>query len=192
MSNALFLREYFRNWQAVGAVAPSSPHLARRMMEYAEVWRASHVLELGPGTGVFTHAIADVMPTGGEYLGLDLNASFLHLLRSKHPQFEFQEAGAESFDYGGYLDGRPPFDTVISGLPWTSFPRSLQEAILDAVIPHLAPGARFATFAYWGFHQLPSGRRFRELLHDRLPGVETSQVVWANLPPAFIYVGRKR
>ncbi len=192
MSNALFLREYFRNWQSVGAVAPSSPHLARRMMEYAEVWRAEHVLELGPGTGVFTESAADVMPAGSSYLGIDLNESFLSVLRPKFPRFQFVQAAAQEFDFSSHIKGQKPFDAVISGLPWTAFPRSLQEAILDHVLPNLAPGARFATFAYWGFHRLPSGCRFRELLHDRLPGVETSQVVWANLPPAFIYVGRKK
>ena len=191
MSTALFLREYVRNWQSVGAVAPSSPHLARRMMEYAEVWRAEHVLELGPGTGVFTRSVADVMPAGGSYLGIDLNPSFLDTLRPQFPKFRFEQAAAQEFDFAPYLKDRKPFDALISGLPWTAFPRSLQEAILDHVLPNLASGARFATFAYWGFHRLPSGRRFRELLHDRLPGVETSRVVWANLPPAFVYVGRK-
>jgi phospholipid N-methyltransferase len=61
---------------------------------------------------------------------------------------------------------------------------------LGNVLPHLAPNGRFATFAYYGFHQLPSGQRFRDLLHQKLTGVETSRVVWANLPPAFVYVGR--
>ncbi len=191
MSNALFIREYFRNWQSVGAVAPSGPHLARRMMEAAEIWRAEHVLELGPGTGVFTESAADVMPEGSSFLGIEMNGEFVQRLRPRFPKFRFEVAAAQEFDFPSYLEDKAPFDAVVSGLPWTAFPRSLQEAILDQMLPHLAPGARFATFAYWGFHELPSGRRFRELLHDRLPGVETSRVVWANLPPAFIYVGRK-
>ena len=56
---------------------------------------------------------------------------------------------------------------------------------------HLAPGGCFVTFAYYGFHQLPGGRRFRALLERLLPQVTTTEVVWANLPPAFVYVGRK-
>lgn len=191
MSTALFFREYLRNWQSVGAVAPSSPHLARRMMEVAEVWRAQHILELGPGTGVFTESAADVMPSSGNFLGIELNDEFVQRLRPRFPRMQFEVAAAQEYDFSNYMADKEPFDAVVSGLPWTAFPRSLQEAILDNVLPHLALGARFATFAYWGFHELPSGRRFRELLHDRLPGVETSRVVWANLPPAFIYVGRK-
>jgi phosphatidylethanolamine/phosphatidyl-N-methylethanolamine N-methyltransferase len=191
MSAAAFFNEFLRNWQTTGAVAPSSPILAARMMEAAEVWRARHVLELGPGTGAFTEAISDSMPHGAEYLGVELNEKFVHSLRPRFPGMNFMAGAAQEVDLSAYCRDRRPFDVVISGLPWTAFPRQLQMAILDNVLPNLAPGGCFATFAYWGFHQLPSGREFRQLLHQNLPGVETSRVVWANMPPAFVYVGRK-
>jgi phospholipid N-methyltransferase len=161
------------------------------MMETAEVWRARHVLELGPGTGAFTGIIQDTMPNGGNYLGIELNEGFVKSLQPRYPDFNFVKAAAQEFDLESYCADKEPFDVIVSGLPWTVFPRSLQEAILGNVLPHLAPGGRFATFAYWGFHQLPSGRQFRHLLHENLPGVETSRIVWANMPPAFVYVGRK-
>jgi phosphatidylethanolamine/phosphatidyl-N-methylethanolamine N-methyltransferase len=191
MSAATFFSEFLRNWQTMGAVVPSSPILAARMMESAEVWRARNVLELGPGTGAFTEAICDTMPHGSEYLGIELNETFVRSLRPRFPGMKFVAAAAQQFDLGQYCDGKPKFDVIVSGLPWSAFPRELQTAILDNVLPHLAPGGCFATFAYWGFHHLPSGRQFRHLLHENLPGVETSRVVWANMPPAFVYVGRK-
>ena len=192
MSARVFFREYLRNWKAVGAVAPSSRALARRMMEAAEVWRASHLLELGPGTGAFTRAIADSMPGGSRYLGIEMNGEFVRKHRVQFPAFRFQQAAAQEFDFHGDAQDARPFDVIVSGLPWAAFPVRLQHAILDHVLPRLAPGGRFATFAYWGFHQLPSGRRFRSLLHDRLHGVEITRVVWRNLPPAFVYVGVKK
>ena len=191
MSAASFFQEFIRNWKTVGAVAPSSPALASRMMESAEVGKARHVLELGPGTGAFTEAILDAMPHGSSYLGIELNEAFVSQLRPRFPTMDFRVAGAQEFDFASYLADREPFDVVVSGLPWTAFPQSLQEAILTNVLPHLSPGGRFATFAYYGFHRLPSGQRFRGLLHNRLPGVETSRVVWGNVPPAFVYVARK-
>lgn len=191
MSAASFFQEFIRNWKTVGAVAPSSPALAYRMMESAEVGRARHILELGPGTGAFTSAILDSMPHGSTYLGIELNEAFVTQLRPRFPSMDFRIAGAQEFDFASYLSGREPFDVVVSGLPWTAFPQSLQEAILANVLPHLCDGGRFATFAYYGFHRLPSGQRFRGLLHNKLPGVETSRVVWGNVPPAFVYVARK-
>ncbi|HCN75713.1 MAG TPA: methyltransferase [Verrucomicrobiales bacterium] len=191
MATDSFLQEFFRNWKTVGAVAPSSPALATRMMESAQVGQAAHVLELGPGTGAFTGAILDSMPHNCRYLGIELNGAFVAKLRGAFPGLDFREAGAQEFDFGSHLEGKQPFDVIVSGLPWTAFPPDLQRAILGNVLPHLKPGGRFATFAYYGFHQMPGGRRFRGLLHELLPGVESSRVVWRNLPPAFVYVGRK-
>lgn len=191
MSAAAFLKEFCQNWQTVGAVAPSSPALAERMMEASGVWQARRILELGPGTGAFTRAIADVMPHGAEYLGVELNGTFVDQLRPRFSNMRFECAGAQEFDFAGVLPPGEKFDAVISGLPWTAFPRGLQEAILNNVMPHVASGGCFATFAYWGFHQLPSGRRFRSLLHEMATGVETSRIVWRNLPPAFVYIARK-
>lgn len=191
MSSPTFLKEFCQNWQTMGAIAPSSLALAERMIEAAGVWQSRRVLELGPGTGAFTAAIADVMPHGSEYLGIELNDSFVKQLRPRFPQMRFECAGAQEFDFTCALPEGTKFDTIISGLPWTAFPRGLQESILSNVLPHLAPGGCFATFAYWGFHHLPSGQRFRSLLHGLTHGVETTRVVWRNLPPAFVYIARK-
>lgn len=161
------------------------------MTELAEVWRAGRVVELGPGTGALTSAVLEDLPHEAAYLGLELNADFVSALRQRHPARRFEQAAAQDFDFNTVWPDDGSFDVVISGLPWASFPSPLQNAILDNVLPRLRPGGRFATFAYWGFHRLPAGRRFRELLHARLDGIETSRVLWANLPPAFIYIGRK-
>ncbi len=191
MSAVTFFKEFSRNWKTVGAVAPSSPTLAKRMMKSAEISKARHILELGPGTGALTTAIQDARSKSSAYLGIEINTTFANQLRRRFKDMSFEVAGAQEFDFAAYLKDREPIDVIISGLPWTAFPRSLQEAILGNVLPHLAPSGRFATFAYYGFHCMPSGQRFRELLHQNLPGVETSRVVWANVPPAFVYVGRK-
>ncbi len=191
VSSLSFAKQALRNWREVGAVAPSSPKLGERMTELAEVWRAERVVELGPGTGALTTAVLDDLPHTSDYLGLELNGDFVRTLRARHPEHRFEHAPAQEFDFTSIWPDDAGFDVVISGLPWTSFPEALQKSILDNVLPRLRPGGRFATFAYWGFHQLPAGRGFRALLHSRLDGVESSRVLWANLPPAFIYIGRK-
>lgn len=190
MSALTFAKQAFRNWKEVGAVAPSSPQLGIRMAELAEVWRAERVVELGPGTGALTSAVLDTMPHESSYVGLELNRPFVEALRVRHPEQRFEVAAAQDFDFSSVWPEDTSFDVVISGLPWTAFPAGLQMSILDHVLPKLRPGGRFATFAYYGFHQLPAGRRFRQLLHSRLAGVETSRVLWKNLPPAFVYIGR--
>ncbi|MFO1439288.1 MAG: methyltransferase domain-containing protein [Verrucomicrobiaceae bacterium] len=188
MSASAFLREFARNWKTVGAIAPSSPALAEKMMVASGAAHARHILELGPGTGAFTEALARVMPDSADYLGLELNEAFVHRLHAQFPGMRFECCCAQKFDLK-QPDFREGFDVIISGLPWTAFPEELQKAILGNVLPHLAPGGRFVTFAYFGFHKLPAGQHFRDLLGTLLPNVTTTEVVWANLPPAFVYVG---
>ncbi len=191
MSARAFFREYLRNWKTVGAIAPSSSVLARRIVDAADVRRARRVLELGPGTGAFTEAIIEAMPAGCEYLGIELSADFTRRLRGRFQGHRFENASAQDFEFASCLGGAEGFDVILSGLPWASFPHDLQTAILDNVLPRLAPGGRFATFAYWGFHRLPRARQFHALLHKHLPGAESSRVVWRNLPPAFVYIAQR-
>ena len=67
------------------------------------------------------------------------------------------------------------------------FPDDLQERILDAMIRVMPPGGVFVTFAYLQGLMLPAGRRFRRNLKRRFSNVETSDVIWLNLPPAVVY-----
>ena len=187
----VFLRHFFTNWQATGAIAPSSRRLARQVVELAGVAEAGSILELGPGTGPFTQVIDEVMPRDSRYLGLELNPVFAERLRAKHPHMGFVTTAAQDYDYDLTLKPGECFDTIVSGLPWTAFPEALQIAILDHALSRLRPGGRLVTFAYLGFHLLPKGRHFRELLESRLGRVECGQTVWRNLPPAFVYAGTK-
>src|SRR5580700_7324440 len=95
----IFFREYIKNFQDTGALAPSSPGLARKMMQAARVSKAQNLLELGPGTGAFTKEIRRTLPQGASYLGLDMNAAFIGSLRSQFPEMRFEQAAAQDFDY---------------------------------------------------------------------------------------------
>ena len=52
----LFWRQYISSPLAIGAIAPSSERLARQMIRHLSPG-AGLVMELGPGTGVFTRAL---------------------------------------------------------------------------------------------------------------------------------------
>lgn len=186
----MFLREFLTDWKTVGAIAPSSPALAERMADVAHVSSAQRVLELGPGTGALTEAIRKKLAPGSCYLGIERNKAFADQLCGKFPELHFAASCILEYDLDEHCRGNGGyFDAVVSGLPWTAFPHSLQEQILDHVIPRLAPGGRFVTFAYTGFHWLPAGQRFHSLLKRRLPQVRRTSTVWLNVFPAFVYVG---
>lgn len=185
-----FFREFIFNWKSVGAVAPSSPMLASLLAESAHIRTAGKVLELGPGTGPITEAISKSIPAQAHYLGLEMNESFVKQLRERFPAMQFEAVAAQTFDFDQVLGSDGSFDAIVSGLPWTAFPESLQIAILDHVMARLRPGGLFVTFAYAGFHLLPSGRHFRKLLSSRVATLETTHTIWGNFPPAFVYVAK--
>src|SRR5437762_1805037 len=120
-----FFQQSLCNWRHTGAVAPSSPELAQCMVDAAGISRAAAVLELGPGTGAITQLIARALPAASHYLGLELNGTFVQRLRRRFPRLRFEQAPAQEFDFDEELGPRGFFDSVVSGLPWTSFSEEL-------------------------------------------------------------------
>ena len=76
-------------------------------------------------------------------------------------------------------------DAIVSGLPWASFPQSLQTRILDATMKVLRPGGQLVTFAYHTGLLMPAGRRFQRLLPRYFSKITRGRSVWRNTPPAF-------
>lgn len=186
-----FLREALRDPRNVGAIAPSSRRLARLAAERAELGGAGIVVELGPGNGAFTGEILDRMDSDALYVGIEINGAFVEALRKDYPDARFVHASAAAI--GAVLQevGMGTCDRVVSGIPWSNLGEDEQDAILGAVTEAMTPDALFLTFAYYPLHRLPGGRSTRRALERHFGLVERSEVVYGNLPPAFVYVCRK-
>ena len=182
-----FLATFLRHPIKTGAVAPSSRWLAERMTEDMALREAETVVELGPGTGVFTRAILDHIGSETIFLAIEINPAFAVELERQFPQAHIINGSAENLDEYLAQYGRASADSVLCGLPWAGFTQDLQDRLLSAVLKALKPGGRFATFAYCHGAVLPAGRRFREMLESNFAKVRTTKVVWRNLPPAFVY-----
>ena len=186
-----FLREFLRNPAHTGAIAPSSAGLAKTMNEWTAWENARVVLELGPGTGVFTRAILDRLRPQARFLAIELNAVFVTELRQQFAEVEICHDNVGNLEAICAHAGITEVDAILSGLPWASFPADLQDRCLHAITRVLRPGGQFCTFAYLQGLCLPAGRRFRRLLGQHFSGVERSATVWRNLPPAFVYRCRR-
>lgn len=182
-----FIRQFLRNPAAIGAVAPSSTGLAQRMVEWIDWPCVDAVAEYGPGTGVFTRSILDAKRPESDFFAIELNGEFCQGLADAFPDVRvFNDSVANIAVHCREL-GIAHLDAVICGLPWAAFPTALQRECLEALRSVLKPGGQFATFAYLQGLLLPAGQRFRRLLPRYFESVETSPVVWNNLPPAFVY-----
>ena len=195
MANTLsFFRQFLAHPVSTGAISPSSSHLAREMVSWFDWNQVNVVVEFGPGTGVFTSEILRSKRDLTRFFAIERNPDFARHLRERFPRVttycdSVAHVARLSAEEGLVGDGAGDgaIDAIVCGLPWAAFGAALQDDLLAATVESLRPGGQFATFAYLQGTWLPSGMRFARKLKQSFGAVETSRVVWRNLPPAFIY-----
>lgn len=185
------LRDFFVQavvkYRETGAIAPSSPYLARLIADQSGLERGGEVVEVGPGTGVFTEELIRRITPNSRLTLIEKNTCFANLLRKKFPTVRVLEACAT--ELGKHLNDHsiPAADSIISGLPWAVMPPHLQEKLLKQIQKILATDGVFTTFAYFGPHLLPSGKQFRRRLETCFHNVTRTPIEMRNFPPAFVY-----
>jgi phosphatidylethanolamine/phosphatidyl-N-methylethanolamine N-methyltransferase len=176
----VFLRSSALRPRCVGAIAPSSRGLARLICSEIEASGAP-VLELGPGTGVFTQAL---LARGIEPMQLTLIEAlpeFAALLRHRYPG-----ARVLACDAAGLADAalypEACVAAAVSGLPLRAMPSEVIDAIIASVFAWLRPGACLYQFTYGLRCPIPRAILQRHQLRAHAMGR-----VWRNLPPATVY-----
>jgi phosphatidylethanolamine/phosphatidyl-N-methylethanolamine N-methyltransferase len=179
-----FLGAFVREPLTVGALWPSSAALARKVLDSCDFSPGDTVVELGPGTGAFTKLILDRLRGHGRFLAIEINKTNVSVLRRRFAGLEIIHDSAEHLPR--YL-GRKKANCVISGLAWGNMLPRTQNRMLAAVLRSVMPGGQFVAFAYVHAAWYPTSVRFRRRLARHFDRVETTSIVWRNLPPAFVY-----
>ncbi len=175
-----FLRGFLERPKQVGSIIPSSRWMERRITRTAELANARLVIELGPGTGGTTRALLQAMRPDATLLAIEINPGFCDLLRETIDDRRLivhEGSAAEISDaLTKHEQGAP--DVVLSGIPFSTMPRSLGLAILRSVRESLAPGGRFVAY------------QFRDVVHTlgkRVFGPASVQLELLNVPPMRVY-----
>lgn len=184
------LGKFLRHPRTVGAVAPSSAALARRMVDGIGA-AGERIVELGPGTGSFTRAIVERLAPGARLLAIEIDPAFAEGIRRRWPAVECVCASAEELPSLGAARGFVPVDRIISGLPFASLPEAITRGILDGIEQTLRPEGTFTTFQYVHAYGLPPAVAFRHDLTRRLGAPPTSALVLLNVPPAWVLTWRR-
>lgn len=186
-----FLKQFIKYPGKTGSVAESSSALCNSLTQPLENGENSVILELGTGSGAVTEAIFDRKNRRARYIGFEINEEFAEITKERVPQAEVINKNAVYAPEIIEKMGIDKCDCVVSGLPWSIFPESLQNELLDSLTQVLKPGGTFVTYAYVHGSILPSARRFYRKIYTRFEKVDKSRVVWSNLPPAVVYVAEK-
>lgn len=178
-----FIRSWLEKPLAIGAVAPSSRMLARRMARYVDPKTDGPVIELGPGTGPVTEALVARGIAPERLVLVEFNPHFCALLRDRYPDATVVQGDA--FQLGWLVRDlmRNPAAAVVSGLPLVIKPMRMRMRLLRDALELLRPSAPFVQFTYAMAPPIPR----------TVSGVttEASERIWMNLPPARVWVYRK-
>ena len=180
--NLDFFRGFLRNPEQVGSIIPSSRFLERRIISLAELGSARVVVELGPGTGGTTRAILAAMPAASRLLAIELEPRFGEILESiDDPRLVAHIGSAAELSSILRHHGLERPDVVISGIPFSTMPREVGTAVIEAVRDNLAPGGRFVAYQFRGH----VGRLARPVL-----GKPDVVFEFLNVPPMRLYQWR--
>ena len=177
-----FLRAWLRDPRSVGALAPSGPALARLMTAHVDHAHGP-VIELGPGTGVFTRALLERGLPGHRLVLVETDAMLAATLAQRHPHARVLRMDAARLGRSPPLFGDERASAVVSGLPLRSLPADKVAAIVEGVFDRqLQPGGALYQFTYGLRCPVPRALRQRLGLHaERVGGA------WLNLPPAWVW-----
>ncbi|WP_256104946.1 class I SAM-dependent methyltransferase [Streptomyces sp. ODS05-4] len=192
----LFLKEFARARRDTGAIAPSSPRLARALTRYV-IPSPGHpraVLEVGPGTGAVTRHIRAVLGPLDSLELVEANPRFAALLGRAYaadPQVRLRTGPVQEQRLASY-------DTIVCGLPFANFDAATADDILRCLIGALRPGGTLSFFAYSGLRPLRravvSGAGLRRELRTQAVVQRAlarhrfrTEAVLCNLPPARVH-----
>jgi phosphatidylethanolamine/phosphatidyl-N-methylethanolamine N-methyltransferase len=177
--NLRFLRALITRPKNIGAVLPSGPALANAMAR--QITARGPVLELGPGTGAITAAILEHGTPPESLTCVEYDGDFARHLRARFAGVNIVQGDA--FDLDKTLSApHLQFAAILSGLPLLNFPMAARRRLVDGALARLAPGGVFAQFSYGPHAPVtpPAGS-----------DVTRAATVWANVPPARVWVYRR-
>ncbi len=179
-----FLKAFFRDRQTVGAVAPTSGGVARKMAQLGGVSLAHSIAEFGPGTGAITHALLAALPTDGRMWAFEVYAPFAEHLRKHVTDSRFVLLERSAADIAQVREQEVPggFDTVISSIPFSLIGPDTTREIVRAVAKSLRPGGTFVALQYHPTFLAP-------YLREEFEQVRRNVYLW-NVPPTLLLTAR--
>ena len=181
-SKLFFLKQYFRKPSSIGAVTPSSKKLAQLMVRNLGLVPHDVVVELGPGTGVFTRELLAQGVDPGKLILVEFNADFARHLALEFPNVRIVEGDAGKLpELLGTL-GQGKIMRVVSGIPLRSLNPAHRRQITKAIGASLEAGGVAVQFSYLKASPFPEDVAMEGGLVGSRVGVALG-----NVPPAFVW-----
>ncbi len=179
-----FLRGFLKHPVMVGSVIPSSRVLIERMLKPVDWENTKLFVEYGPGVGTFTRPVLDKMGEDSTLIAIDTNPDFIKYLRKSIHDPRLVPVNGSAADVEAIVKehGFESADYVLSGLPFSTLPPGVGDAIASATARVIRPGGAFLVYQF-----SPKVLDFLKPFFDRIDrGFE-----WINVPPATLFWANK-
>ncbi|MGZ2411895.1 phospholipid N-methyltransferase [Sphingomonas sp. F9_3S_D5_B_2] len=175
-----FLRGFLKHPVMVGSIIPSSRKLIDKMLGPVD-WKNTRLfVEYGPGVGTFTRPLLERLPTDATLVTIDTNPEFTRYLRESIEDERLVPVTGSAADVEKILADRNlgAADYVLSGLPFSTLPPGVGDAIGAATSKVIRSGGAFLVYQF-----SPKVRDFIQPHFERIErGFE-----WINVPPATLF-----
>ncbi|MDR0271291.1 methyltransferase [Paenibacillus sp.] len=178
----LFLYKFSQAPKQIGSITPSSVFLAKKMLEPVDWNQVEHIAELGAGTGAITKYIAAENLKRAHVLLFEKDSLLCSQITENFPAYSCYEDACKLTE-ALQNEQIEHLDCILSGLPFFNFPQQLRDQLMEQIVTSLKPGGLFIAFQY--------SQQMRKQLSS-LFDIEHIHYVPLNIPPAFVYVCRKR
>ena len=175
-----FLRGFLKHPVMVGSIIPSSKVLIEKMLRPVDWENTKLVVEYGPGVGTFTRPILELLGEDAKLLTIDTNPDFTKYLKESIDDERLITVTGSAADVEKILADRgfDKADYVLSGLPFSTLPPGVGDAIAEATSKVIRKGGAFLVYQF-----SPKVRDFIAPHFERLDrGFE-----WVNVPPATLF-----
>ncbi len=175
-----FLRGFIKHPKMVGSIIPSSRILINKMLDPVDWANTRLFVEYGPGVGTFTRPILDMLGPEATLVTIDTNPDFTAYLKESTDDPRLVAVSGSAADVEKILADRGlgKADYVLSGLPFSTLPPGVGDAIAKATSRVIRPGGAFLIYQF-----SPKVRDFIAPFFERIErGFE-----WVNVPPATLF-----
>lgn len=180
-----FFQHFLKEKKMIGSISPSSNYLAEKMLENVAFDKCKTIVEIGPGTGVFTKKIIEKLPKDAKLIVFELSTLFFERLSLElnDPRIILLNESAENLNKHILQLGIENVDVIISSLPLSNFPLRFVVRLFKQINSILTKNGKYIQFQYSLGSKAIIERNFSTV------GISFTPL---NLPPAFVYTCSKK
>ena len=176
----MFLKGFIKNPVMVGSIVPSSERLIDAMLTKVD-WNTTKLfVEYGPGVGTFCWPILKRMGRDATLIAIDTNKDFIDYLGHEIRDSRFVPVHGSGADVAEIIAalGHHKADYVLSGLPFSTLPPGVGDAITEATADVIRPGGAFLVYQFRA--------KVRDFLVPHFVRIDRGIEYW-NVPPCHLF-----